>query len=86
MTSTGPLWASELHSPLWMEPSADLKLRVILVTTRAALRHADGDAAQSRAIVARGRALLETLASEGDRPDPPALEAARAELDGLIDT
>jgi hypothetical protein len=66
--------------------SVDLKLRVILVTTRAALRHAGGDPAQAEAIVERGRSLLEGLASEEDGPDPAAIDTARAELDGLLDT
>lgn len=66
-------------------PSVNLKLRVILVTTRAALRHADNDPAQRRAIVERGRSLLDTLASEEDGPDRAAIDAARAELDALVD-
>ena len=69
-----------------VEPSStDLKLRVILVTTRAALRHADGDPDQRQAILERGRSLLATLASEEDGPDPAAIDAARAELDRLVD-
>ena len=66
--------------------SDDLKLRVILVTTRAALRHADDDPAQAQAIVDRGRSLLDGLASEEDGPDGASIDAARAELDGLLDT
>jgi hypothetical protein len=65
--------------------SVDLKLRVILVTTRAALRHADSDPAQRQAIVERGRSLLEALASEEDGLDLAAIDAARAEMDGLVD-
>jgi hypothetical protein len=65
--------------------SVNLKLRVILVTTRAALRHADSDPAQRKAIVERGRSLLEALASEEDGPDLAAIDGARAELDGLVD-
>lgn len=66
--------------------SVDLKLRVILVTTRAALRHAGGDPAQAEAIVERGRSLLESLESEDGGPDRAAIEGARAELDGLLGT
>ena len=65
--------------------SVDLKLRVIVVTTRAALRHTDGDRAQARAIIDRGRAMLETLALHEPTADRSAIDQAVAELDALAD-
>lgn len=63
--------------------SIELKLRVILVTTRAALRHAAGDAEQRRAIVGRGRELVEALGQEAGGTAPDAIEHAHAQLDEL---
>ena len=63
--------------------SVDLKLRVIVVTTRAALRHADGDPGQTRAIIDRGRSLLETLATDEPTAHREAIDQAVAELEAL---
>jgi hypothetical protein len=63
--------------------SIDLRLRVILVTTRAALRHAASDPEQRRSIVRRGQELVEQLAARSGDEDVSALEAAHAELDAL---
>lgn len=62
--------------------SVSLKLRVIVVTTRAALRHAADDPDQRRQIMGRGRALIEGV------PADSAMEAddvaqALAELDRM---
>jgi hypothetical protein len=62
--------------------SIDLRLRVIIVTTRAALRHA-ADAEQRRAIVRRGRELVDELAERSDEEGSPALARAHTELDAL---
>lgn len=62
----------------------DLKLRVIMVTTRAALRHAPDDPVERRVIVARGRELLTTLAAETTEADGrEAIDRALAELDEM---
>jgi hypothetical protein len=63
--------------------SVELRLRVILVTTRAALRHAASDPAQRRAIVRRGRELVEELAARSGEEATSALDGARVELDAL---
>ena len=63
--------------------SIELKLRVILVTTRAALRHADRDSEDRRAILRRGRDLVESLATRAGPGADGAIERARAELDEL---
>jgi len=63
--------------------SIDLQLRVILVTTRAALRHAGGDPAERRATLLRGRELIEGLGRRTDPASRPTIEAACAELDEL---
>jgi hypothetical protein len=42
--------------------SVSLRLRVIVVTTRAALRHAADDPSQRMAIIARGQALVGEVA------------------------
>lgn len=65
-------------------PSLELKLRVILVTTRAALRHADSGPTQ-RAIVERGRSLLETMRHDEPVANRPAIDQALGELDRLVD-
>ncbi|HSK93762.1 MAG TPA: hypothetical protein VLA76_06875 [Candidatus Angelobacter sp.] len=64
--------------------SPALRVRVILVTTRAALRHAPADDAQRRAIVGRGRALVDGLAQElNGQLHNGELDDAYAELDAL---
>lgn len=63
--------------------SVDLRVRVILVTTRAALRHADGDPGHHRAIVLRGRALLDALRADLDDRAAQAVERGHAQLDEL---
>jgi hypothetical protein len=61
-----------------------LKVRVVLVTTRAALRHTVGDAAKRRAVIERGRALLDDLRAE--HPEDGALiDEALADLNSLPD-
>lgn len=61
----------------------DMQLRVIVVTTRAALRHADDDPLQRAAILARGRSLLESVAEGAAGDGRQALDQAFAELDSL---
>ncbi len=63
--------------------SIDLKLRVILVTTRAALRHAAGDAEQQHVIVERGRELVRGLSDTADEAARVEIERAHATLDEL---
>ena len=63
--------------------SIDLKLRVVLVTTRAALRHSDGNREQRRAIVARGRELVEAIAADAEGHAGETIDTARSELDAL---
>lgn len=65
--------------------SVDLKLKVVLVTTRAALRHADGSTGpgQRRAIVRRGRALVDHVAQQANGTAGSAVKRARDELDKL---
>jgi len=61
----------------------DMQLRVIVVTTRAALRHTDDDPLQRAAILARGRSLLESVAERAAGNGRQALDQAFAELDSL---
>ena len=61
----------------------ELKLRVIVITTRAALRHAASDPAQRRAIIERGKSLLEALALDEPAAHRPAIDQAFAEVDRL---
>lgn len=64
--------------------SVELKLRVVLVTTRAALRHADSVPERRRELVERGRALVEGVAASAtDGADRAAVDRAYAELDEL---
>lgn len=63
----------------------ELKVRVIVVTTRAALRHAGTDARERRAIVMRGRQLLDALEAESRDGDRPLVARARADLDALLE-
>lgn len=63
--------------------SIDLKLRVILVTTRAALRHAAGDGEQRHVIVERGRELVRGLSATADEAARVEIERAHATLDEL---
>lgn len=64
--------------------SIELQLRVVLVSTRAALRHTSGAPEQREAVIDRGRALLADIAASatGDE-DGVAVDEARAELDRL---
>jgi hypothetical protein len=61
----------------------DMQLRVIVVTTRAALRHANDDPLQRAAILARGRSLLESVAERTSGDGRHALDQAFAQLDSL---
>lgn len=63
--------------------SIELKLRVILVTTRAALRHATDDPEDRRVIVGRGRDLVTGLGEGADDDARRSIERAHAELDEL---
>ena len=63
--------------------SIDLKLRVVIVTTRAALRHSDDSPEQRRAILARGRELVAAIAADADGQAREAIDGAHAELDAL---
>jgi hypothetical protein len=62
--------------------SVGLRLRVIVVTTRAALRHADDDPAQRMAIIARGQALIGEVTTTTSEEDADVAQAL-AELDGM---
>ena len=64
--------------------SIELKLRVIVVTTRAALRHARGDAGVRREIVGRGQALLDAIESDAGSDERPLIEQARADIEALV--
>lgn len=59
-----------------------LKLRVIVVTTRAALRHAAHDPHQRRQIIARGRALIEGV-PVGSAEEADDVAQALAELERM---
>ena len=63
-----------------------LELRVVLVTTRAALRHVGSDDdGQRAAIIDRGRSLIEGIAarSNADGEQRATIDQALAELDSL---
>lgn len=63
--------------------SIDLKLRVILATTRAALRHAPREGDDRRAIVRRGHDLVDSLAAEHGADTDDVFARAHAELDEM---
>jgi hypothetical protein len=65
--------------------AVDLQLRVIVVTTRAALRHVDGDPRRRALIIERGRALVEGVAQSVDDGSVDAIDRALAELASLAD-
>jgi hypothetical protein len=65
--------------------TVELKVRVILVTTRAALRHAGDDPAERRAVVLRGRELLDALAAETLDGEGAHVASARREMERLLD-
>lgn len=71
------------HAPHMSSDSIALKVRVILVTTRAALRHAAGDPEQRSAIVGRGRELVRALGVEVGHAEREEIDRAHAELDEL---
>lgn len=63
--------------------SIDLKVRVILVTTRAALRHAPRAGDERRAIIRHGHDLIDLLATEPGTDADNVIARAHAELDAL---
>ena len=65
--------------------SVALKIRVILVTTRAALRHAEDHPERRAEVVNRGRALIHQLRAEVPSDSQPAIDRAMAELDRLVE-
>lgn len=70
------------------EAAIQLRIRVVVVTTRAAVRSLGNDTAQAGQAIRRGLVLIDGIeadvANNGIEPVRPALAQARAELAGLL--
>lgn len=70
------------------DSSVQLRIRVIVVSTRAALRSLSPEDPQARQVIERGRELLDALRSEtdgraGSRDGGGAFDEAVAEIDRM---